>query len=62
MTRRPRRNPTSVFKSKVALAAVRGEKMPCPPTGSVFIGGILFPHTSSGCCYRARGEWSIPQL
>ena len=26
MTRRPRRNHTSVFKSKVALAAVRGEQ------------------------------------
>jgi transposase len=26
MTRRPRRNHTSAFKSKVALAAVRGEK------------------------------------
>ncbi len=30
--------------------------------GPVFIGEILFPHTSSGCCYRARGEWSILQL
>ena len=26
MTRRPRRNHTPVFKSKVALAAVRGEQ------------------------------------
>jgi len=30
--------------------------------GPVFIGEVLFPHTSSGCCYRARGEWSILQL
>jgi hypothetical protein len=39
MPRRPRRNQTSAFKSKVALAAVRGKKDWSSPTEVVHLEG-----------------------
>lgn len=57
MTKRTRRNHSPAFKAKVALAAVKGEKMLAS-----WLGSLTFTRTRSrpaaGCCWKALPEFS----
>jgi hypothetical protein len=59
MTRRPRRNHTPVFKSKVALAAVRGEQT----LGELWAMHITYIPMARGFVYLACVvDWFTPPL